>query len=310
MEPKSHLEVARLTEEEARAYLESIRWPTGAACPRCGSVEVTKLQGRSTRPGVYKCRGCRKPFTVTVGTIFEDSHIPLSKWVLAFHMMCSSKKGVSALQLQRTLALGSYKSAWHMAHRIRHAMRSEPLAAMLKLSGIVEVDETFVGGKPRKGVSRMERGWVTKKEPVVVLVERDGEARAMSRARLTGQGKGLRDAVRENVERSARVMTDDGMNMKWIGREFASHETTNHLAGEYARGDVHSNTAESFFALVKRSVHGIHHHISKRHMDRYLAERCFVWNGRKVSDSERTLRALQGAEGKRLLYEAAKAEGG
>lgn len=145
------VEIGRWSEEQAREYLEAVRWPSGAACPRCGDTAVTLLQGKSTRPGVYKCRGCRKPFTVTVGTIFEDSHIPLAKWVLAFHLICSSKKGISALQLQRMLGLGSYRSAWHMAHRIRHAMTHGPLAQLLKLSGIVEVDDTYIGGKPRKG---------------------------------------------------------------------------------------------------------------------------------------------------------------
>lgn len=313
METKTLADVGRLTEDEARAYLEQIRWPNGVGCPRmgCGSMEVTKLQGKSTRPGVYKCKTCRKPFTVTVGTIFEDSHIPLSKWVLAFHLMCSSKKGVSALQLQRNLGLKQYKSAWHMAHRLRHAMRSEPLASLLgklgKDGAIVEVDETFIGGKPRKFFTRMQRGWTTKKIPVVALVERNGNARAMALKKITGKGSALRDAVRENVAKEARVMTDAAANMKFIGREFASHESTNHLQGEYFRApDIHSNTVESFFAVVKRSIHGIHHHVSKQHLDRYLAERAFVWNGRLLDDGARTLLALQGAEGKRLTYSETK----
>ncbi len=296
------LDAGQLTEDQAREYLEQIRWPSGPGCPRCGDTSVYLMQGKSTRPGLYKCRGCRKPFSVTVGTIFERSHIPLRKWILAFHLVCSSKKGVSALQLKRNLGLGSYKTAWFMAHRIRHAMRSEPLASMLQ--GIVEIDETYVGGKPRKrGQSKRGRG--TKKTPVIVLVERDGEARAMVRHRLTAEkGSHLKRAIRENVDRSSRIMTDSAADFAGLDSEFASHETTNHLRGEYARGDIHSNTAESFFALVKRSVHGIHHSVSRRHLDRYLAERAFVWTHRKVSDGERARRALQAAEGKRLVYQA------
>lgn len=304
MEAKSYLEAARMTDDEARAYLEAIRWPSGAACPRCGDMNVVKLQGKSTRPGVYKCRGCRKPFTVTVGTIFEDSHIPLSKWVLAFVAMCSAKKGLSALELQRKLELGSYKSAWHMAHRIRHAMRSGPLGELLrKLTGIVEIDEAHIGGKWRRGEKRTQ--W-TKKVPIVALVERNGEARAMARRKFTGKGK-FREMVRSNVERETRIMTDSAADFDGLHHDFASHETTNHLKGEYARGDVNSNTVESFFAIVKRSVHGIHHHVSERHLQRYLDERAFVWNGRLLDDSARALLALQGAEGKRLSYAATKA---
>ena len=297
------LELAELTEDEARDYLERIRWPNGAACPRCGDTAATKLQGKSTRPGVYKCRGCRKPFTVTVGTIFERSHVKLKKWLLAFHLICSSKKGVSALQLQRMLKLGSYKTAWFMAHRIRYAMRQEPLAGMLQ--GIVEIDETYVGGKPRRGTGPHPRGRATKKTPVVALVARSGEARAMARKKLS-RGSHLREAILENVDRSARVMTDSAADFRGLDRHFASHETTNHLAGEYARGDVHSNTAESFFAVVKRSVYGIHHHVSKGHLDRYLTERAFVWTHRGVTDAERTTKALRAAEGKRLTYDQAR----
>ena len=295
------IELAGMSDDDARAYLERIRWPHGPVCPRCGGSEATKLQGKSTRPGVYKCRtkGCRKPFTVTVGTIFEGSHVPLRKWLLAFHLVCSSKKGVSALQLKRNLGLGSYKTAWHMAHRIRYAMQQEPLAGMLR--GIVEIDETYVGGKPRRGTGPHPTGRATKKAPVIALVQRGGEARAMARQKLT-RGSHLRQTILENVDRSARVMTDSAADFKGLGRHFASHETTNHLRGEYARGDVNSNSAESFFALVKRSVYGIHHHVSKAHLDRYLTERAFMWSNRRLSDEQRTTAALKATEGKRLMY--------
>ena len=295
-------QISEMSEEQARAYLEGIRWPHGPSCPKCGDTAITRLQGKSTRPGVYKCKGCRKPFTVTVGTIFEDSHIPLRKWVLAFHLMCSSKKGISALQLQRNLGLGSYKSAWHLAHRIRHAMRSEPLASLLK--GTVEVDETYVGGKPRfpqKQGGPKIREKRSSKVPVLVLVERGGNARVKPLDVVTG--KNLKSAIRENVDRSSEIMTDEHKGYFGIGREFAGgHHTTNHLRREYLRGHVHSNTAESFFALLKRGVHGTFHHVSKKHLHRYCDEFGFRWNHRKTTDAERAVAAMGMSEGKRLAY--------
>lgn len=219
------------TEEAAREYLERIRWPAGPACPRegCGSMDVTKLRGKSTRPGVYKCKGCRKPFTVSVGTIFEDSHIPLTKWVMAFHLMCSSKKGISALQLQRNLGLGSYKSAWHMAHRIRHAMRSEPLASLLK--GTVEADESWVGGKPKlptpQDVKRRNRAKWTNKKPVMVLISREsGEARSFPLGRVTAEN--LEEALTKNVHPSAKLYTDERPLYNEPGKLFeGGHESVN-----------------------------------------------------------------------------------
>src|SRR5947209_8462848 len=167
------VQAGKLTEEQAREYLESIRWPEGPVCPHCGAKKATRLQGEKARPGTLQCNDCRKQFTVTLGTVMEDTHIPLQKWVMAFHLLCSSKKGLSALQLQRQLALGSYRTAWHMCHRIRHAMKDGPTAP--KLQGTVEVDETYVGGKPRKDINHpAKRGRGTKKVPVVALVERDG----------------------------------------------------------------------------------------------------------------------------------------
>lgn len=296
-------ELGGWTEDQAREYLESVRWPDGPVCPHCGTIgSATKLAGKSTRPGVWKCKekGCRKPFSVTVGTIMERSHVELRHWVMAFFVMCSSKKGVSALQLQRMLGLPSYKTAWFICHRVRHAMAQEPLASMLK--GTVEVDETWVGGKPRFRNPK-NRGWYHHvKTPVMVLVERDGEARALALEKVTGEN--LKNAIRENVERSARIMTDEHAGYRGIGKEYeGGHHTTNHLAREYLRGDVHSNTAESFFAILKRSVHGTHHHWSKQHLPRYVAERAFIWNHRKNTDTERTIAALRAITGKRLMYE-------
>lgn len=209
-------ELSKLSEDEAREYLEAIRWPDGRpVCPHCGTVgNATKFAGKAHRPGVWKCKACRKQFTVTVNTIFERLHIGLRLWLMAFAIVCASRKGVSALQLQRQLGLGSYQSAWHMAHRIRHAMSQEPLKGML--AGRVEVDETYVGGKPRPGNNESRRtGRGTKKAAVVALVERDGRARAFPIERVNAAT--LKGAVRENVDRS---------------KEFkGGHFTVNHGAG-------------------------------------------------------------------------------
>lgn len=292
------LEIASLTEDQAREYLERIRWPNGPGCPRCGDMAVTKLQGKSTRSGVYKCKGCRKPFTVTVGTIFEGSHIKLKKWLLAFHLICSSKKGISALQLQRMLQIGSYKSAWFMAHRIRYAMRQEPLAGMLK--GTVEADETYIGGKPRrKGTGNQTRK--DRQKAVMALVERGGKARSFPLKRVTKNSLGA--ALLKNVDMSARIMTDEHAGYPMVARFYkGGHHTVKHSANEYARGDVYTNTAESYFALLKRGIMGAFHHVSEKHLPRYCDEFDFRWNHRETTDGERTMAALQAAEGKRLMY--------
>ena len=295
--------VSALTEDQARETLERILWPNGPVCPHCGAVEnVTRLQGKAHRPGVFQCNNCHGQFTVTVGTIFEDSHIPLRKWLMAFALLCSAKKGISALQLQRELDIGSYRTAWHLAHRIRHAMSQEPLASLLR--GTVEVDETYVGGKPRPepGQPRnAKRGRGTKNTPVVALVERDGRVHAHKIDRVDGAI--LKGAIRENVDRKAWIMTDELSVYRGIGTEFAGgHETLNHSAGEYARGDTYTNTAESFFALLKRGVIGSFHHVSKQHLNCYCDEFSFRWDHRRVTDSERTQTAIEQTRGKRLSY--------
>jgi transposase-like protein len=245
------------------------------------------------------CNDCRKQFTVTVGTIFEDSHIALRSWVMAFQMMCASKKGVSAKQVQRQLGLGSYKSAWFLCHRIRYAMKNGPMAKLLK--GVVEVDETYVGGKPRPGTGPHKRGRGTCKTPVMALVERNGSVRTRVVADVTG--KTLKSAIRENVARSAAIYTDEWASYRGIGREFrGGHDFVRHGSGEYTKGDVNTNTAESFFALLKRGVYGTFHHVSKTHLHRYCVEFEFRWNHRGVEDGERMERALKAAEGKRLMY--------
>ena len=292
-------QVPELTEDAARAYLEGLRWPHGPACPHCGSVACQRLQGESTRPGVLKCKDCRKQFTVTVGTVFEDSHIPLAKWVKAFHLMCASKKGISALQLQRNLGLGSYRTAWHMAHRIRFAMQSGPFAP--KLTGTVEVDECYVGGKPRRGGPKRKPGRGTTKAPVLVLVERDGSARSHPVDRVDAAN--LKQAIAEQVDQSAAIHTDELGVYKGIGKHFdGGHHTVHHGSGEYSRDGVHTNTAESYFSLLKRGVYGTFHHVSKRHLHRYCDEFSFRWNVRDLSDVERREAALRQSEGKRLMY--------
>lgn len=300
---------AKFTDPLAAAdYLESIRWPDGPVCPHCGEAErqAYKLPSKTRR--LWKCAACRKQFTVTVGTIFERSHIPLHKWMLAFYLLCSSKKGMSAHQLHRMLGV-SYKTAWFMCHRIRYAMGERPFQS--RLSGTVEADETYIGGKPRranrnrdqiaKGANRAT-GRGTKKTPVVVLVERGGQARSFRMATVTGDE--LSAAMRKHIDPAAHLRTDSFPSYKKIGREYASHEIVNHL-DEFVRGDAHTNTAENFFSILKRGIDGTYHHVSVAHLPRYLAEFDFRYNNRTangVSDSERTRLALAQVGGKRLRY--------
>jgi len=293
--------------DSAAKYLESLRWPDGPVCPHCGESErqAYRLKTKTARR-LWKCAACRKQFTVTVGTIFEDSHIPLNKWLWAFYLLCSSKKGMSAHQLHRMLGI-TYKSAWFMAHRIRYAMTQQPFQA--RLTGTVEADETYVGGKPRRSNVKnynagrpRKTGRGTDKVPVVVLVERGGQARSFRMANVTGEN--LAAVMRRNIEPSAHLRTDSFPAYKTLGKEYASHETVNHL-DEYVRGDAHTNTAENFFSILKRGIDGVYHHVSEAHLPRYLAEFDFRYNLRTAngySDGERTLRALMGAEGKRLRF--------
>lgn len=300
------IDVGRLTEDEARKILEDIRWPNGPTCSHCGSTKVTKIKAKSekVREGVIQCNNCRKQFTVTVGTVMHGSHITLRQWIQAFYSMCSHKKGVSALQLQRNLGLGSYHSALHLAHRIRLSMRKDPLASALK--GTVEVDETYVGGKPRKGDGREHRrGRGTEKIPVMVMVERNGKSASRPVANVTA--KTLKAAIKEVVSREATIMTDEWKSYSGIGQDFeGGHQVVNHGLGEYVNGDISTNTAESYFALLKRGVHGTFHHISKQHLPRYCDEFSFRWNNRKTNDGERTVNAIKGMEGKRLAYRVVK----
>jgi transposase-like protein len=237
---------------------------------------------------------------VTVNTIFEDSHIPLRKWLLAMHLLCSSKKGMSALQLQRELGLVSYKSAWHMAHRIRYAMSQEPMASMLQ--GTVEADECYIGGKPRYKGPESKRGRGTKKKPVAVLVERDGNVRARPVERVTARE--LKNNIRVNVSPKAKIVTDDFSSYSGIAKDFAGgHSVVKHSAKKYVNIEgEHTNTAESFICLIKRGHYGVYHQMSKRHLHRYTGEFSFRWDHRKSSDGLRVIAAVEGAKGKRLMY--------
>jgi transposase-like protein len=294
-------------EDAAREHLEKVLWPQGPVCPRCGVMgeRVTKLAGKSTRPGVYKCKDCRKPFSVTVGTVMERSHIPLSKWVLASHLMAASKKGFSAHQLHRLLDT-SYEAAWFLFHRLREAAddidETGPLGGTNK---VVEADETYIGGKEankhawkRKGVGGGPGG----KMPVVSLVERDGRTKSFHVANVTAAN--LRPILVKHADRKSHLMTDDSRVYPSIGDEFAGHSSVNHSAEEYVRlgGFAHTNTVESHFALLKRGIYGTFHNISEAHLHRYLAEFDFRANTRDMTDGERAAALLAGAKGKRLLY--------
>lgn len=294
-------------EDAARELLEQKRWANGVRCPHCTSEGAYKLTAKAesktpVRKGVWKCKTCRKQFTVTVGTIFEDSRIPLSKWLLGIHLLCSSKKGMSAHQLHRMLGI-TYKSAWFMAHRIRYAMTQEPLAG--KLCGTVEADETYIGGKAKNMHASVRKAKIqgrgaVNKMAVCSLVERQGRVRSTHVAQVTGSN--LKAVLRLHVEPTADIMTDEFTSYIGLDREFASHQTVNHGAGQYVRAAVHTNTIESVSALMKRGVIGIYHHWSERHLHRYLSEFDFRYNARKMKDGERTMEAISGFEGKRLMY--------
>jgi transposase-like protein len=284
----------------AREHLERILWVNGPHCPRCGVTgsRITKLQGKSTRPGVYKCKDCRKPFSVTVGTVMERSHIPLSKWLLAAQLMASSKKSMSAHQLHRLLGT-SYEAAWFLFHRLREAANdldcSDPIGGEGK---VIEADESYIGGKARNKAF----GPPPKKMAVFTLVEREGEARSRHVANV--DSKTLREAIVTQASRKSYLMTDEARVYERLGREFAGHGTVNHSADEYVRtgGFHHTNTVESFFALLKRAVYGQFHHVSEAHLHRYLAEADFKYNTRSEDDPIRADMLLRGIKGKRLLY--------
>ena len=290
----------------AREHLESIRWPDGPFCPHCGEAEaITKLKGKSHRPGLYKCRSCRKPFSVTVGTVFERSKVPLNKWVLATHLMSASKKGMSAHQMHRMLGV-TYKTAWFMAHRIREAMRDLNAGPMGGSGKTVEADETFIGGKEKnrhkskRAKKRLGGSWG--KETVFSLVEREGKVRSVHTPSVSAST--LRPILVAQIDADTTLVTDDAGQYRHMHRDF-DHEVVNHGIGEYVRGDAHTNTVEGYFSILKRGVTGTYHHVSQQHLKRYLAEFDFRYNEREalgVDDSDRARKALQGIWGKRLTY--------
>lgn len=283
------------SEEKAYDLIESLRWPNGPVCPHCGSdKKAYRIRASRQKRRLWKCAACRKPFSVLMGTIFESSHIPLNKWLAAMYLMCSSKKSISASQIQRSLGI-TYKSTWFLCHRIHEAMSKKPLKDLLK--GIVEVDETYVGGKKRKG---SKRGRGTKKVPVLALVSRNGDARSYKMDDLTKNT--IRRLLKKDVEITSHIMTDEFKSYNGLEKEFAGHDTVDHSKKEYCRGIIHVNFAESYFSLLKRAIIGAFHHVSDHHLHRYLSEFDFRWNHRKIDDWSRTLEALKMIEGIRLTY--------
>lgn len=286
-------------------FFEKQRWGNTPCCVKCGSVEVYKMTdaktGERNKRFLWRCHDCKEQYTVRIGTIYEESRLPLRHWAYAFWRACTSKKGVSALEIKRHCQI-SYKSALFLMNRIRFAMAPD-LPTAEPLTGIVECDETYVGGKPRNK-------WIdNRKNPrpksiVFGAVQRDGQIRRKVIADVTG--KTLKDEIKKVVDPRARIMTDDFKSYKGISKSFeGGHSTIRHQLGIYARGDVYTNTIESSFALVKRGIIGTYHNVSKEYLHRYLWQFDFVWNTRKMNDGERTIAAIQSAEGKRLTYKAA-----
>lgn len=296
------------TEEAARAYFERMRWPNGPVCPHCGSTERiyarTPNRQTGTRAGLYKCGECSDTFTVMVGTVMEDSKVPLHKWLVAFYMMCASKTQVSALQLQRQLELGSYRTALFLCHRIRYALKE--VNAAPPLSGEVEADETYIGGKVRgKG-----RGYKRNKAVVVALVERGGSVRAHVAENINSAA--MDALLRKHVADGAHLNTDESPLYTKPGKRFRSHSRVNHSQEQYGYYDsksgrtVTTNTVEGFFGNTKRSIDGTHHQVSRQHLHLYVAELEFKYNTRQVTDGQRTTQGIRRMEGKRLMMHRPK----
>ena len=289
-------------EDKARAYLEAQRWPDGPFCPYCGDTESSKpLPPKgSMGKGWYHCRECRRKYTVRVGTLFERSHVKLHKWLLAMHLMCSSKKGMSAHQLHRMLGV-TYKTAWFMSHRIREAMRETSPGPLGGSGQIVEVDETFIGIDRDKKPKHEKKGrGYAHKHKVLTLVERGGKALSMVVDNL--KAKTLVPILREQIDRETMIMTDEAPQYRKLGEDFAAHRFVSHGTGEYGRGPINTNTIEGFFSIFKRGMKGVYQHCGKQHLHRYVAEFDFRYNHRKVDDWERTDEAPKGIEGRRLTY--------
>lgn len=297
-------------ERKARALLEKTMWPNGPVCPHCQSTANYRLKASpnskcGVRAGVLKCSDCRKQFTVTVGTIFEKTKVPIAKWMMAVFILCSSKKGISAHQLHRMIGV-TYKTAWFMFHRLRHAVKQGPLAEAMK--GTVEVDEVVLGGKAIPGAGKGKEGRGSLRPKVVALVERGGAAKLQVIANVSASN--LRTFVGDAIDPKATVNTDQFSSYHNLFYYFR-HDVVNHSKREFERhnkdGTVsHVNTCESLFSLIKRGMHGSFHHVSKEHLPKYLDEFAFRWNHRKVSDGERMRAMIEAAPGKRLLYRETK----
>src|SRR6202790_2739925 len=289
------------SEEAAYEFAEARRWPDGPVCPHCGATKehAGKLKGKTNRVGLYKCYACRKPFTVKIGTVFESSHVPMRVWLQAIYLFCSSKKGISTRQLQRTFQCGM-KTAWFLGHRVREAMRDLGIAGPLGgANQVVEADETFVGGKARN-----RKNVIPPKAPMLSLVERDGRVHSFPVKDVTAQT--LKPIIVSYVNKATYPMTDDAPVYWSIGGQFSGHGTVNHSAQEYVRAAFwHTNTVENFFSIFKRGIYGCYFHVSETHLHRYAAEFDFRHNNRiglGIDDQARADRALIGAKGKRLTY--------
>ncbi len=295
------LPVACSDEKAARTLIEQQRWNGTPCCPHCGDVSVYRMTGATAETrGLWRCRGCKKQFTVRVGSIFEDSKFPLTLWCRAFWEAATCKNGISALELSRKLQI-SYKSALFMLNRIRHAMADGP--DLPKFTGVIEADETYVGGAPRHFVPG-KKGWNRdNKTPVFCIVERGGDVRASVMPTITAAN--IKQALLENAETSCTLMTDEHNVYVKVGRPFAKHETTKHRDKQYVRSGnptIHSNTAEGFFSRLKRKINGTHHAVSPEHLHRYVAEAAFLYNGRTLNDGERIAKLFRATSGKRLMY--------
>lgn len=293
-------------EDAARAHFEAIRWSDGRVCPHCGTVgNSTLLQGKTTRAGLYKCKDCRKPFTATMGTIYERSHIPLHKWLLATQLMCASKKGISAAQLHRMLGFGSYRTAWFMAHRIREAMISDDNTPMGEGGGDVFADETYFGKNPDAPKSRTA---FRSMNQILTLVDRT-TGRSVSMV-FDGNisAAGIAPILEANIAKEARLLTDEAHHYKTPAKAFAAHGAVSHARGEYvSRADrtITTNQIEGFFGIFKRGMRGIYQHCGKQHLHRYLAEFDFRYTNREATgcnDTDRARKAIEGTVGRRLMY--------
>lgn len=286
-------------ESAAREWLEARVWDNGRVCPHCGVVDrSTLLKGKSHRPGLYQCNACREPFTVTVGTLYERSKIPLNVWLAVTHLMMSSKKGMSALQISRMINR-PYKTVWFLCHRIRESLRDTTLAPLGGPNSPVEADETFIGGKAKNRAHRQP----APKKAVLSLIDREnGQVRSFHIANVTA--KSVRPLIAKNVDKASTLMTDEAPVYIKPGSRMAGHHTVNHSANEYARlgGYIHINSAENFFSIVKRGITGSFHHVSEAHLHRYMIEFDFRYNTRKMKDFARFEASIPGIVGKRLTY--------